>query len=344
MVNVGIVGVGFMGMTHFRAYAHVKGARVTAICTRDPKKLAGDWRAIKGNFGEPGGLVDVSSLARHEDWRKTIADPKVDLVDICLPPALHAEVAIAALRAGKHVVVEKPIALATGDADRMTKAANQSGKLLMVAQVLPFFPEYDFVLRAARKGTYGKLLGGYFKRVISDPLWIKDFYDPQGAGGPLVDLHIHDAHFVRLLWGRPRAVFAQGSFRGDVVEFVNSQFLFDDPNVSVSATSGVIAQQGRPFTHAFEIRFARATLVYDLAGLPGTEPAGTPLSLLTADGKVTRPKLTAPDAFVAELSEVVKAARTGVPSSLLSADLARDALEICMAETRSARTGKTVKI
>ena len=99
-----------------------------------------------------------------------LADPKVDMVDICLPPALHAEVAIAALEAGKHVFCEKPIALDTGRRRRgWSRAAQSAGKLLMIGHVLPFFPEYAFALQGDHSGKYGRLLGGHFKRIISDP-------------------------------------------------------------------------------------------------------------------------------------------------------------------------------
>ena len=57
MVRIGIVGVGFMGMIHFLAARGLQGARVTAICSRDPKKLAGDWRDIQGNFGPAGEVI-----------------------------------------------------------------------------------------------------------------------------------------------------------------------------------------------------------------------------------------------------------------------------------------------
>jgi len=152
-MNVGIVGIGFMGMIHYLAYRKVRGAKVTAIATRDAKRLAGDWRGIKGNFGPPGEMMDLGSIGRYADWREMLKDPKVDTVDICLPPALHAEVALAALAAGKHVIVEKPISLETGDAQRMAKKARDAGKLLMVAHVLPFFPEYAFAREAVQSGS-----------------------------------------------------------------------------------------------------------------------------------------------------------------------------------------------
>lgn len=343
MVRIGIVGVGFMGMTHYLAYRQVKGAKVRAICTRDSNKLAGDWRGIKGNFGPPGEVMDLTGVRGYSDWQDLLRDPEIDLVDVCLPPALHAEVACAAAAAGKHVLCEKPIALAMADGQRMVAAAKKAGRLLMIAQVLPFFPEYRFALQVAASGKFGKPLGGHFKRVIADPLWIEDFFDPRGAGGPVVDLHIHDAHFLRLLCGQPRAVFSTGRMRGEAVEFVNTQFLFADPAVTASAQSGVIRQQGRAFTHAFEIYFEKATLTYDLAGV-GDPPAGTPLTVMDSKGKTYCPPLKPVDAFVAELTEAVKAVKTGRPSALLAGGLALDALTLCHREQQSVRQGKLVKV
>ena len=65
MVRIGIIGVGFMGYTHYEGARDLVGGKVTAISTRDPKKLTGDWTSIKGNFGPPGGHVDVSQLKLH---------------------------------------------------------------------------------------------------------------------------------------------------------------------------------------------------------------------------------------------------------------------------------------
>ena len=343
MVNVGIVGIGFMGMIHYQAYQTVPGAKVGAICTRDKKKLAGDWRDIKGNFGPPGTMMDLGKVARYADWHELLDDPKIDMVDICLPPKLHADVTVAALQAGKHVLCEKPIALNTADARRMVKAAEKSKKLLMIAHVLPFVPAFAFVRRAATGGKYGKLLGGHFKRIIANPVWLKDFYDPQSVGGPVVDLHIHDAHFIRLLWGMPRAVQSTGRRRGDVVEFINTQFLFD-ADVLVTATSGVIEQQGRSFTHGFEVYFEKATVTYDSSVLDGQAVTNIPLTVLTSRGKVEQPALGEADAFVGELTDAVKAVRSNHASQLLEGELALDALTLCQKESESVLKSRQFKL
>jgi predicted dehydrogenase len=230
----------------------------------------------------------------------------------------------------------------------MVVAAKKAKKQLLVGHVLPFLPEYDFARKAIEGGKYGKLLGGHFKRVISDPLWLKDFYDPDKVGGPLVDLHVHDAHFIRLLFGMPTAVTSQGRMRGKVVEYCVSQFEFKNKALVVTSASGVINQQGRSFTHGFEIHLEKATLYFDLAVLAGGQLQVTPLTLVNGKGKAEQPKLPAVDpmlaAFEYEVQEVARSIASKKPSALLGGDLARDAIVLCHKQTQAVTSGKTVKI
>ena len=353
MINVGVVGIGFMGMIHYLAYQRAKGVKVVAICTRSEKKLRGDWRGIQGNFGPPGELMDLSGVAAYSRIEDLIADPGVDLVDICLPPAAHAEASIAALTNGKDVFCEKPIAVSTEDATRMVEAAATADKQLLIGHVLPFFPEFDFALKTVQSGKYGRILGGHFKRIISDPTWLKDFYDPVKVGGPVLDLHIHDAHFIRVLCGMPEAVFSTGRFHPadddseNVVEFINTQFLFPDRALSVTATSGVLNQQGRTFTHAFEIYLEQATLMFDFAVVDGEAVAAVPLTVLTSDGHVLHPELGSGDpidGFVNEIREVARSLESGQPSPLLDGILARDALDLCHRQCESVKARQILPV
>ena len=346
MIRVGIAGIGFMGMTHYLAYQKIRGVKVAALCEQDQKRLAGDWRSIKGNFGPPGEIMDLSGIAKYAELDEMLADPNLDLIDCCLPPSWHAKVTIAALKAGKHVFCEKPIALKAADGVRMVDAAKKAGKLLLIGHVLPFFPEYKFAYDAITGGKYGQLLGGHFKRIISDPTWLPDFYNPATIGGPMLDLHVHDAHFIRLICGMPKAVQTVGTMRGEVVERFTTQFIFDPP-CTITATSGVIDQQGRPFTHAYEIYLEKATLFFDYAAVAKVGDAVTPVTVLLDNGKVVRPKLSGGgpvDAFYAELSEVVRAVRTDTPSPLLGGELARDAVVLCHKQTESLAKGRPVKV
>src|SRR5262245_23476617 len=162
MVRIGIVGIGFMGMIHFLAAQRLKGkAEVRAICTRDPKKRAGDWTGIHGNFGPRGAKVDLTGVQAYETLEEILHDPEVDLIDVCLPTHMHPPVTLEAIKAGKHVLVEKPIALTEVDADRMLHAALVARRLLLVGHVLPFFPEFRFAYEFVRSGKGGKVLAAH---------------------------------------------------------------------------------------------------------------------------------------------------------------------------------------
>ena len=207
MVRIGIIGIGFMGKTHWDAAQQVTGGSVTAICTRSEKKLSGDWSDIQGNFGGRGGDVDLSEIKKYRSVDEMLADDDVDLVDICLPTALHKSTTIAAFEAGKHVLLEKPIAVQLEDADAMVAAANASGRKFFVGQVLRFWPEFDYIKRTLDSGELGTLKGANFKRIISAPSWGGDSYTnlPQ-SGGPGIDLHIHDSDFINYILGVPDSV------------------------------------------------------------------------------------------------------------------------------------------
>jgi predicted dehydrogenase len=341
MVRIGIAGIGFMGMIHFLAAAKVGGARVTALWSRDPKKLAGDWRGIRGNFGPAGTRMDLAGLRRYTGYDELLADPDIDLIDICTPTHLHSDMAVRALGAGKHVLVEKAIALQPRDADAMVKAAGRAGRLLMVAHVLPFFAEFGFAQEAIRGGRHGKLLGAHFKRVISRPDWSAEMADASKTGGPAVDLHIHDTHFVGLVAGVPARVFSCGVVGDDAsVSYLTTQYLYGPGGPAVSCSSGAVAMAGRPFVHGFEIYLEKATLVYD--------SDGTPLTVLGADGKAHRPRLRGGSdpvsAFTAEIQTAVEAVASGREPDILSGRLARDALVLCHKEIESTRTGRAVAV
>jgi len=338
MVRIGIAGIGFMGVTHYKAVQQVQDAQVAAIFTRNPRKLQGDWRDVRGNFGEAGGMQDLSAVRKHDGLEAILDDPEIDLLDICLPSHMHKDVTLAALARGKHVLVEKPIALSVDDADEMLSAAQSAGRLLMVGQVLRFFPEFAFLRETAVSGQYGRLGAAHLKRVISRPHWSDDnwFSDPSKTGGAVVDLHIHDADFVQYLVGMPEAVFSTGVVAPDgQVDYLVTQYLFEDGRPCITAASGAIAMPGVLFEHGFDAYFERATLRYNSA-------TGQPLQRFLQDGTTETPELAMPDAFVAELQMAVDGVRTGELPAVLSGTSARNSLLLCLREAESVRKGEAI--
>jgi predicted dehydrogenase len=339
MTRIGLVGVGFMGWIHFLAYKRLQNAKLAAVCSRDKAKLAGDWRSIRGNFGPPGEIVDLSAAKKYERFEDMVADPEIDLIDVCNPTHLHPDYAIAALKAGKHVLVEKAIALKPEQADAMVAAAKSSGKLLMVAHVLPFFPEFKYAAQVIREGLFGKLLSGHFRRIISRPDWSAEIGDAAKTGGPAIDLHVHDTHFVGLVCGVPKAVSSTGVVENNVVQHLTTAYDYGPGGPSITCTSGALSMSGRPFTHGYELYFEKATLVY--------EAGNCPLTLVTA-GKsepVTLPGGGDPvTAFAEEIQAAVDGAASGKMPELLNGQLARDALVMCYKECESVVGRKAVSM
>src|SRR6185503_2907140 len=219
--------------------------------------------------------------------------------------------------------------------------AKAAGKLLMVAHVLPFFPEFRFAAETIRGGKYGKLLGAHFKRVIAKPDWSADIADAAKTGGPAVDLHIHDTHFIGLVCGVPKQVFSTGVVgAGGAVDHLTTSYLYGQGGPAVTCSSGALTMEGRPFVHGYELYLEKATLVYE---------SGTcPLTLLNADGTSEQPKLAGGDeattAFTIEIQAAVDGVKANREPDLLSGKLARDALVLCYRECESVKTGRAVAI
>lgn len=332
--GIGIVGMGFMGTTHLEAARRLRGARVRAIMTSDPRKARGDFRAVGGNFGSGLGKISLAGIRVHADLDSLLADPAVDLVDLCLPTHCHRDASIQALRYDKHVLVEKPIAVTLPDATRMLRAAERAGRLLLVAQVLKFFPEFAFLSEAIRSRRWGKLLRLHTRRVISKPNWEAGSWLSSRAksGGMVIDLHIHDTDFVTYLFGKPKAVTSQGVVRKGQVDFVHTKYHYDRDVPLITTEGGWINRPSLPFEHGFEAFFEKASCYYNSTHAPA------PVCYEQRKAKEIRPKKL--DAFRAELQAAVDAVHSGKVPPTLSPETAKLSLKVCLAEERSAIKGR----
>ena len=332
MIRVGLVGIGFMGWIHQLAYRRSKNAKLVAFCSRDSKKREGDWRGIQGNFGPPGDQISLEGIDVFESLEQMVRSPNIDVIDICLPPHLHTAAATLAMEHGKDVFCEKPLALNAEDCFQIIQTAERKQRMVMVAHVLPYMGAFAFATEVVAKGTYGKPIGGYFKRIISDPTWIPDFYAKDKVGGPLVDLHVHDLHWIQLLFGKPSGVHVVGRMHGDVAKFAHVVYDFGKAGLAVASSSGVIDGPGRPFTHGFELHLENATLQHEFAAYGDTAET-MPLKIVTRDGQVIRPALPVGDdvdSFVAEIEDMAESVRTRRNAPRLDGMLAAQAVELAI--------------
>ncbi len=209
-MKIAMIGLGFMGSTHLKALKNIPDAELVAVSSADERQLSGDLSGIQGNIGGPGEKLDFSLLRRYADAMEAVRDPEAEAVDICLPTSLHAPVAIEALRHGKHVLVEKPMALDGAAADLMIAEAARQGKILMTAQVLRFWPDYVVMHDLIKSGSVGQVRAGVFRRRCAAPTWGAWMADPKVSGGGIFDLLIHDVDICLHLFGPPESLSAWG--------------------------------------------------------------------------------------------------------------------------------------
>jgi predicted dehydrogenase len=303
-MRLAVVGLGFMGSTHLTALRKAEGAELTAVVSDDPQKLAGDLSKISGNLGRQGERLDFSTIRKYRKLEEALADPSVDAVDLCLPTYLHEPAAIAALQAGKHVLVEKPMALDGPACDRMLAAAARSGRILMCAQVLRFWADFQPLIEAVKGGRLGPVRSALFRRRCAAPQWGKWLQDPQKGGGGVFDLLIHDVDMCVHLFGVPEAVSATGYVDlSQGLDIITAQLFY--PNIgSVVVSGGWHHPAAYPFSMEYTVSLDDGT--FDYSSLD------RPVSLYSEAGikkEVDKPDV---DGFQAEIEYFARCASAGV--------------------------------
>ena len=191
-LRVGVIGAGRMGGFHVNAYRRLDCARVLAVADPDPAARA---RAVRGD-----------AMAGYADWRALLEreGARLDAVSVVCPSEHHAEVALAAIDAGLHVLVEKPMATTLPDALRLRGAAREAGRKLMVGHIERFNPVVATVRMALRQGHIGTVLRAGAIRVGPSPQRIRD-------AGVAIDLATHDLDLMQHLLERQVVeVYADG--------------------------------------------------------------------------------------------------------------------------------------
>jgi predicted dehydrogenase len=340
MLNIGIVGLGFMAATHIRAYRQVEGARVAALCNPSGRHLDGDFTNVAGNVGATDPVkLDMTGVKATKHFAELLSDPDLDAIDICAPTRAHQELAVAALRAGKHVLCEKPLARTAAVAREIVAEAAKASGILMPAMCLRFWPEWAWLKQAIADQRFGNVLAARFRRVAEPPGWgQKNFFNGAESGGGLFDLHIHDTDFVQFCFGKPRRVFSTGyvKFSGAVDHVVTQ---YDVAGGAIVHAEGAWAMAaGFGFNMSYTVNFERATADYDIArGKEALRVAeeGKGSSVVTCAGA---------DGYVGELRHFVECARAGKAPAVVTARDGLGSVEICEAEERSIRERRVVDV
>jgi len=245
-VGIGIIGAGFARTTQLPAFRAVEGARVVAVASKHRENAESAARDF-----------DIPVVA--PDWREVVARDDVDLVSIVTPPSTHAEIAVAALDAGKAVLCEKPMAMNSEQTEAMLRRARTSGRLALVDHELRFLPARRLMRDMILSGEIGRVRHAKFlfrsdSRASDDRPW-NWWSDERAGGGALgaIGSHAIDALHWLLFSGvshvsaslvahvRERRDQTTGEMRAVTADDETSLFLnFDDGAVTEKAT-GVVS-------------------------------------------------------------------------------------------------------
>jgi UDP-N-acetylglucosamine 3-dehydrogenase len=327
-IKVGLIGAGGMGLRHAEELGRIADASVT--CVFDPNTLVAQQAA----------KIDGAAIASSAE--EVINSPQVDVVDICSPTPTHKGYAVAAARAGKDIICEKPMARSVEDCLAMIEAAESAGVKLCIGQILRFFPEFVKGHEMIERGAIGTPAvartsrAGVFPRGASD--WFCDF---EQSGGVVLDMLVHDFDWHRWCFGDVERVHAKGlayrgldhtdyalvtlRFRSGVVSHIEGSWAHFDRfrvSVEVSGDRGLIE-----FDNSKTVALS---FVYKGAGeeAPTCEVPYTPL-------------LEGP--CLAELRHFIDCIRQDTVCRVSPMDGLR-AVEIALAALESIRTGRVIEI
>jgi predicted dehydrogenase len=196
-LRFGLIGCGRVAPRHAESYESLPDAALVAVADIRESRAA--------------RFAAQSGAALYTDYRRLLERPDVDVVSICTPSGLHAEMAIAALQAGKHVIVEKPMALSLADADAMIRVAGETGRKLCVVLQNRYNPPMQDLRRVVDSGRLGRLLlGNATVRWYRPQEYYEDEWHGTWAmdGGALMNQSIHHIDALQWLMGEPESVFS----------------------------------------------------------------------------------------------------------------------------------------
>jgi predicted dehydrogenase len=326
-----------MGCTHYQVYKKHPLAKVRAVCDRSEARRQGKWQDVWGNISTgKSESEDLDGAAGYETIDELIADSNVELVDICLQTNLHFQTAKKALMAGKHVLVEKPMALNVDEAKELARLSERSGGMFMTAHCIRFWPAYSKAFELIHSGKMGEIKEGFFRRITTPPRFCSNSWsmDSKKSGGALYDLHIHDVDYVLGLMGMPEKVRAWGtSICTNGIDTVHASFDYaSDCRVTIIGGWGYSSPM--PFNMEFTICCEEGTLAYNMA-------AGEKLIVYTKN-KVIEPELPEGNGYEREIGYFLECIARNKKPEIVTAQSSLDTMRVIAMEERSIETGAAV--
>lgn len=329
-MRIGILGSGFMGGTHARAYASLPDVQVVAVSSRSMDKAS-------KLAAEVGATATTDDLA-------IINDPSIDAISNTLPTTLHRDTTIAALKAGKHVLLEKPFALTDEDCAAMMAAEAASDKLLMLAHVVRFWPEYEVLAEIVHSGRLGKPLAAVANRLSVVPGWADWFIDPALSGGAVMDLLIHDFDALNWVMGKPKSIYARGQEAAPGL-WNHIQSIVDYGGAQAFAEGSEMMPRDYPFSCGLNVLCEGGKVEFTFkAGGVSVEMGGGSQLVVYEPGSSYKPEVPAGDAYARQAAYFVDCVRNNRPPLRSGSAAARLGVRMANAARQSLETAAVVPL
>jgi len=329
MIQVAILGCGTMGRTHAQGYKNIQEVKVVAVCD------------IREEMGM--SIAELLQADYYNQAEELFANASFDVLDICLPTYLHKEYALLAMKRGKHVFCEKPIALSVADAKAMIDCAKECKVYFSVGHVVRFFPPYTQAVSMVDEGKIGipRLIRTTRNQAFPPWSWENWYQKTEKSGGPEVDLMIHDFDWIIHSFGKVERVFAK-NLGENLPDQRHSLCILRLANGAMAHVEGSWAlPKGSEFRTTYEIVGTEGQLCYD-----STRDAPLKTQISQEHDKpiqYSSPMFGSINPYEAELRAFYDALIQKKPVPV-TGEQAMEALEVALAAVKSAQTGESVTI
>ncbi|WP_027085977.1 Gfo/Idh/MocA family protein [Cohnella panacarvi] len=343
MIKVAVIGTGGIANAHLEAYATTfKGrCQVVALCDMYEDKAA--------RYQEKYQFDDCRVV---QDYRELLASD-IDLVSICTPPYTHAPIAIDFLRAGKHVLVEKPMSSSLEECDHMLEAASESKRILSVIGQNRFRDPIMKLKRTLETGKIGKIVHAqvdshWWRGHSYYDLWWRGTWEKEG-GGCTLNHAVHHIDMLQWMMGMPDkvlAVMSNTSHDNAEVEDISIAIL-SYGNGSLAQITSSVVHHGEEQQLIFQGEEARISVPWKVYASTSKDN-GFPIQNTALEKEIENAYDSIPDlpysGHAGQIDDVLKAIESGSPGVLIDGREGRRTLELITAIYESAVTGKNVSL
>jgi UDP-N-acetylglucosamine 3-dehydrogenase len=309
--NVAVVGCGVWGTNHARVYSELPNTKLIAVVDADEKRAREIAQKHHTNW--------------HSDSNAIFENPDIQVVNICTPTITHYDLAMTAIKAGKHVLVEKPMTDTTGQAQELIDAAKKNGVKLTVGFVERFNPAVQEAIKRVNNGEIGDIVLAHTRRVSRRPMRIGDV-------GVIKDLAIHDIDIINHLFkDKAKTVFAiAGNIQHKYEDYANINIIYPENRNAIVETNWLTPRRIRTLT------------ITGTQGIINVEYTNQQITIEN-ETQMIQPYFPNVEPLRLELTSFISAIEKDVDLQVTGRD-GLYALTICEAALKSAKTNQEVKL